>query len=146
MEFDDKSKMETPIYDELFDILSNRKIDYPFKLSISMFGHLYISWSSISRTVSFQPTFLTLLCYGLKTVDDTVDIEKLGGMVGTHIQRNLNKISIQEGEIVRKTIAHNLIMLRKSYGLDRHKETYCIRAIARKIMTKPEYDRLVTEY
>lgn len=144
MEFDDEPRIESQFYDDLVSILSAKKVNYTFKLAISMLGHPYISWSSISRTLSWQPSLLTLLSYGPVKADNPSGLHELGDTIGIYIYRKLGGISEPDREKARETIAHNLIMLCRSYGLDRYDEVYCIRTIARRIMTQPEYDRLVT--
>lgn len=144
MEFNDKPRIESRFYDDLLSILSEKKINYTFKLAISMLGHPYISWSSISRTLSWQPSLINLLSYGPVKADNPNGLHELGDTIGVYIYRKLGDMQEREREKARETIAHNLIMLCGSYGLDRHDEVYCIRTIARRIMTQTEYDRLIT--
>lgn len=135
--------MVIEFYDELYAMLTKEKFGYTFKIARSMTGKLYPSWSTLARTVSWQPSLLTLLSYG-PIKYNSANAYELGDFIGTYFFHKTQEIPLNQREDTREILVHNLINLSKSYDAGRFDETTCIRAIAKANMTNVEYVHVVT--
>lgn len=134
-----------PFYDRLFTILTQSKYNYHFKLSVSIMGHPYISWSSITRTLLRQPTLINLLKYGYNPPTQ-FSVHDMSVFIGKYMCNKLSSISMEKREEIRETLAHNLATLYHSYNQDRHDEKHCIRVIASRVMTNCEYELITATH
>lgn len=141
---------------ELFELLTKSKQWYKFKISEDMWGHLYISSTtylgslatSIARTIERQPTLISLLSNGKLQSSDEFTTHSFAVMLGCFLYAKTRTVGDKKAnEDARKTMAHNIQLLYKSYSesyMDRSGEVYCLRRIAEPIMDRAEYDALIS--
>lgn len=141
---------------ELFELLTQSKQWYKFKISEDMRGRLYISATtylgsfatSLARTIERQPTLISLLSNGKLQSSDEFTMHSFAVMLGCFLYAKTRTVGDKKAnDEARKTLAHNIQLLYKSYSesyLDRYGEVYCLRRIAEPIMDRAEYNALIT--
>jgi hypothetical protein len=146
-----RQRSENSFFIALYHLLTGRQINHRFKICVSLLGYPYISWLSwlgvstetVYRTLTYQPSLLTVLNYDHACSNK--DYLEIGRLFGAFLYSMLNKESyLDKQEEKRHNFIHNMSLLQLQY-LDQEqcKELTCLRRIATMFIIPTELSRFM---